>query len=108
MLSAKLSGPVVLGGGRSPKAASGPNQISFTEFKLDARASIAPTYDVLLPGRPGRRESHARSDLNGGLKLMLPTPVPRLWLAPFINYSRSLNRDLFAHHAYGAIGVTLK
>ncbi len=42
------------------------------------------------------------SDLSMGLRLTVPGPVKRLWLAPFINYSRSLDRAVIQSKTYAA------
>jgi hypothetical protein len=48
------------------------------------------------------------SDLNMGLRLTVPGPVKRLWLAPFINYSRSLDRAVIESKAYGGLSVAVR
>jgi len=48
------------------------------------------------------------SDLNLGLRLTVPGPVKRLWLAPFINYSRSLDRAVLESKTYGGLSVAVR
>jgi hypothetical protein len=48
------------------------------------------------------------SDLNMGLRLTVPGPVKRLWLAPFINYSRSLDRAVLESRTYGGLSVAVR
>jgi hypothetical protein len=48
------------------------------------------------------------SDLNIGLRLTVPGPVKRLWLAPFINYSRSLDRAVIESKTYGGLSVAVR
>jgi hypothetical protein len=50
------------------------------------------------------------SDANFGVKLTVPTPIPRLFLTPAIYYSKALNKDLgvFDDHFYGGIGIVTK
>ena len=48
------------------------------------------------------------SDAVMGLKVKLPTPSKRLTIAPFLNYSRSLARDLFPSRFYGGLGVSVQ
>lgn len=43
------------------------------------------------------------SDLNVGLRLTLPTPLPRLSVAPFINHSRSLDSSVIDSRTYGGL-----
>jgi hypothetical protein len=48
------------------------------------------------------------SDLNMGLRLTVPGPVKRLWLAPFINYSRSLDRAVLESKTYGGLSLAVR
>ena len=48
------------------------------------------------------------SDLNMGLRLTVPGPVKRLWLAPFVNYSRSLDRAVLESKTYGGLSVAVR
>ena len=50
------------------------------------------------------------SDANFGVKLMVPTPIKRLFLTPAIYYSKALNKDLgaFDDHFYGGVGIVTK
>jgi hypothetical protein len=50
------------------------------------------------------------SDANFGVKLTVPTPIPRLFLTPAIYYSKALNNDLgvFDDHFYGGVGIVTK
>ncbi|MDE3155285.1 MAG: hypothetical protein KGN76_09285 [Acidobacteriota bacterium] len=47
------------------------------------------------------------SDANVGVTLTVPTPVPGLRLAPFLNYSRSLNLDYTPNRFYGGLGLVI-
>jgi hypothetical protein len=53
-------------------------------------------------------ETSTFSDLNVGLRLTVPGPVKRLWLAPFINYSRSLDRAVLESKTYGGLSVAVR
>ncbi|MEI6245504.1 MAG: hypothetical protein WCQ64_10715 [Acidobacteriota bacterium] len=48
------------------------------------------------------------SDALMGLKVKLPSPSKRLTIAPFLNYSRSLARDLFPSRFSGGLGVSVQ
>jgi hypothetical protein len=48
------------------------------------------------------------SDVNLGVRFDVPTPVERLSIVPFVNFSRALNRALFRDQFYGGIGVAVK
>lgn len=48
------------------------------------------------------------SDLNMGLRLTAPGPVKRLWLAPFINYSRSLDTAVVQSKTYGGLSIAVR
>jgi hypothetical protein len=53
-------------------------------------------------------EASTFSDLNMGLRLTMPGPVKHLWLAPFINYSRSLDRAVLQSKTYGGLSVAVR
>jgi len=48
------------------------------------------------------------SDLNMGLRLTVPGPLNHLWLAPFINYSRSLDSAVLQSKTYGGVSVAVR
>lgn len=48
------------------------------------------------------------SDLNMGLRLTVPGPAKRLWLAPFINYSRSLDSAVLQSKTYGGLSIAVR
>lgn len=48
------------------------------------------------------------SDLGLGLRATLPTPLPRVSIAPFVAYSRSLARAYFPSRFFYGLGVSLQ
>lgn len=78
--------------------------VSHTYGIGSTKASITPTLSVgynhhLWTDRSGF------SDINAGLAMSVPTPIQRLSLQPFINYSYGLDAAVFPKRFYG--GVTL-
>jgi hypothetical protein len=48
------------------------------------------------------------SDANFSLKLSIPFPRQRVWLTPFMAYSKSLNEDFFPNKFYGGVGIAVR
>jgi hypothetical protein len=48
------------------------------------------------------------SDLNVGLRLTVPTPFKRLSVAPFVNYSRSLETSVIPSRTFGGLAFSVR
>jgi hypothetical protein len=81
--------------------------VSHTYPVIGSKVTLSPS---LALGYNHRQwiETSTFSDLNMGLRLTVPGPVKRLWLAPFINYSRSLDRAVLESKTYGGLSVAVR
>lgn len=48
------------------------------------------------------------SDATVGVKVKMPTGLKHLSVAPFVNYSRTLARELFPSRIYGGLGISVQ
>jgi hypothetical protein len=53
-------------------------------------------------------DDSAWSDLNFGVKVLVPTPSPRVAFTPAIYYSKSLIEDVLPDQLYGGVGIVVR